>query len=84
MVAWAGHDNLQLARAISAYYVDIQERLGGRGDPQLVPLLAFIIELLPRLKQWHNDIDPAFGVPMGEYFGASLRENEGDLDLRTG
>ncbi len=47
MIAWAGYDHLQLARAISAYYVDLQERLGGRGDPRLVPLLACLIELLP-------------------------------------
>ena len=47
MIAWAGYDHLQLARAISAYYVDIQERLGGRDDPRLVPLLACLIELLP-------------------------------------
>src|SRR5262249_11061093 len=35
VIAWAGYDHLQLARAISAYYVDIQERLGGRDDPRL-------------------------------------------------
>ena len=40
VIAWAGYDHLQLARAISAYYVDVQERLGGRDDPRLVPLLA--------------------------------------------
>ena len=45
MIAWAGYDHLQLARAISAYYVDVQERLGGRDDPRLVPLLACLIEL---------------------------------------
>ena len=39
MIAWAGYDHLQLARAISEYYVDVQERLGGRDDPRLVPLL---------------------------------------------
>jgi hypothetical protein len=40
VIAWAGYDQLQLAKAISAYYVDIQERLGGREDPRLPPLLA--------------------------------------------
>src|SRR5262249_17236502 len=39
VIAWAGSDHLQLARAISAYYLDIQERLGGRDDPRLEPLL---------------------------------------------
>jgi hypothetical protein len=74
MIAWAGYDHLQLARAISAYYVDIQERLGGRDDPRLVPLLACLIELRPWLKQWHNDIDPEFGMRMGDYFEGFIQE----------
>ena len=68
MLAWAGYDHLQLARAISAYYVDVQERFGGRDDPRLTPLLGCLIELLPWLKQWHNDVDPEFGTRMGDYF----------------
>src|SRR5205823_11847381 len=74
MIAWAGYDHLQLARAISAYYVDIQERLGGGDDPRLVPLLACLIELLPWLKQWHNDVDPEFGMHMGDYFEGFIQE----------
>jgi hypothetical protein len=74
MIAWAGYDHLQLAKAISAYYVDVQERLGGRDDPRLVPLLACLIELLPWLKQWHNDVDPEFGLPMGDYFEGFIQE----------
>jgi len=74
VIAWAGYDHLQLARAISAYYVDIQERLGGRDDPRLVPLLACLIELLPWLKQWHNDVDPEFRMQMGDYFEGFIQE----------
>jgi hypothetical protein len=74
MVAWAGYDHLQLARAVSAYYVDVQERLGGSDDPRLLPLLAGLIELLPWLKQWHNDVDPEFGMPMGDYFEGFVQE----------
>lgn len=74
IIAWAGYDHLQLARAISAYYVEVQERLGGRDDPRLVPLLACLIELLPWLKQWHNDVDPEFGLPMGDYFEGFIQE----------
>ncbi len=80
-IAWAGYDHLQLARAISAYYVDVQERLGGRDDPRLVPLLACLIELLPWLKQWHNEVDPEFGVPMGDYFEGFLHEESRNLGL---
>ncbi len=79
VVAWAGYDHLQLARAISAYYVDVQERLGGRDDPRLVPLLACLIELLPWLKQWHNEVDPEFGIPMGDYFEGFIQEEARQL-----
>jgi hypothetical protein len=81
MVAWAGYDHLQLAQAISAHFVDVQERLGGREDPRLVPLLAGIIELLPWLKQWHNDIHPEYGVGMGDYFEGFLQEEARNLGL---
>jgi hypothetical protein len=74
VIAWAGYDHLQLARAISAYYVDIQERLGGRDDTRLVPLLAGLLELLSWLKQWHNDVDPEFGMRMGDYFEGFIQE----------
>ena len=79
VVAWAGYDHLQLARAISTYFVEVQERLGGRDDPRLVPLLACLIELLPWLKQWHNEIDPEFGVPMGDYFEGFIQEEARQL-----
>jgi hypothetical protein len=81
MVAWAGYDHLQLARAISAHYVDVQERLGGREDPRLVPLLACVIELLPWLKQWHNEVDSEFGMPMGDYFEGFVQEESRNMGL---
>ena len=81
VIAWAGYDHLQLARAISEYYVDVQERLGGRDDPRLVPLLACLIELLPWIKQWHNEIDREFGVRMGEYFEGFLQEESRQMGL---
>jgi hypothetical protein len=81
MVAWAGYDHLQLAQAISAHFVDVQERLGGREDPRLVPLLACVIELLPWLKQWHNDIHSEYGVGMGDYFEGFLQEESRNLGL---
>ena len=80
MIAWAGYDHLQLARAISTYFVDIQERLGGRDDPRLVPLLACLLELVPWLKQWHNEPDTAFdGMRMGDYFEGFINEEARQL-----
>ena len=81
VIAWAGYDHLQLARAISAYFVDIQERLGGRDDPRLVHLLAAIIELLPWLKQWHHDLDPDYNQRMDEVFEGFVTEEAKNLGL---
>jgi hypothetical protein len=81
MIAWAGYDHLQLARAISAYYVEIQEHLGGRDDPRLVPLLACVIELLPWLRQWHSEIDPDFDQRMDEFFAGFVAEEAKALSM---
>lgn len=74
LIAWAGYDHLQLAQAISAYFVEVQERLGGREDPRLVPLLACLVEVLPWLKQWHNEVHPEYGMGMGDYFEGFIQE----------
>lgn len=74
MIAWAGYNHLQLTQAISAYFVEVQEHLGGRDDARLIPLLAGVIELLPWLKQWHHDIDPEFNQRMDEVYEAFVNE----------
>lgn len=81
VIAWAGYDHLQQARAISAYYVRVQTEFGGSDDARLIPLLACLIELLPWLKQWHNDPDPAFdGMRMGDYFEGFVNEEARQLN----
>jgi hypothetical protein len=81
VVCWAGYDHLQQARAISAYYVRVQTEFGGTDDARLIPLLACLIELLPWLKQWHNDPDPAFdGMRMGDYFEGFVNEEARQLN----
>ena len=79
MLCWAGYDHLQQARVISAYYVQVQTELGGSDDPRLIPLLACLIELLPWLKQWHNDLDPDFNMSMGDYFEGFINEEARQL-----
>lgn len=80
VLCWAGYDHLQQARAISAYYVRVQTEFGGSDDPRLVPLLAGLLELLPWLKQWHNDPDPAFdGLRMADYFEGFVNEEARQL-----
>lgn len=79
MIAWAGYNYLQLAQSISAYYIEIQEEIGGNEDSRLIPLLGCLVEILPWLKQWHNEIDPEFGERMGDYFEGFIREEARNL-----
>ena len=42
--------------------------------------MACLIELLPWLKQWHNEVDPEFGMAMGDYFEGFITEEARNLD----
>ena len=81
VIAWAGYNHLQLAQAISTYYVDVQERFGGRDDPRLIPLLGCLLELLPWLKQWHNELDPAYGLKMGDYYEGFIQDEARQMGI---
>jgi hypothetical protein len=39
-----------------------------------------LIELLPWLKQWHNDVDPEFGMQMGDYFEGFIHAEARQMD----
>jgi hypothetical protein len=67
VIAWAGWDHLQQATALAAYFIDMKEREGWSRE-RLQPLLAGLLELVPWLKQWHNDMNPDFGARMGDYY----------------
>ncbi|NQV23516.1 MAG: BREX-2 system adenine-specific DNA-methyltransferase PglX [Rhodopirellula sp.] len=81
MICWAGYDHLQQTTAISAWYMDVRDRQGGKEDPRLIPLLACLVELLPWLKQWHNEIDPTYGMAMSDYFAGFVQEEARSLNL---
>ncbi len=67
VIAWAGWDHLQQATAVAAYYLDMKDNEGWEPS-RLLPLLARLHELVPWLKQWHNDPHPTFGERMGDYY----------------
>jgi hypothetical protein len=72
-IAWAGWNHLQQATAVAAYYLEMKENEGW--DPvRLQPLLAGLLELVPWLEQWHNEIDPAYGERMGTYYRGFVNE----------
>lgn len=67
VIAWAGWDHLQQAQTLAGYY-ELMRTQEGWSPQRLVPLLAGLLELLPWLKQWHNELDPAYGIGMGDFF----------------
>jgi len=84
-IAWAGYDHLQLATAIGQYFQHIKDVVGGAGDPRLEPLLAAIAELIPWLKQWHNQPSAEFGgVRMGDYFEGFVQDEARQLGKTPG
>lgn len=73
VIAWAGWNHLQLATALAAYYLEMKENEGWEAA-RLQPLLAGLLELVPWLKQWHNEVDPAYGERMGDYYNGFVSE----------
>jgi len=74
MVAWAGLDHLQLAKAIGDFYGLVQTELGGSEDPRLVPLLAGIAELIPWVRQWHPDFLADYGSAPADFFDQFVKD----------
>jgi hypothetical protein len=73
VLGWAGWHVLQQAQALSAHFIEMKE-MEGWPAARLEPLLAGLLELLPWLRQWHNDLDPTTRLHMGDYFAHFLDE----------
>ena len=58
-------------QAIAGTYSDASTRKGW-AVPHLVPLLVAIQEELPWILQWHNEVEPEFGVRLGDFFREQL------------
>ncbi|MBI2569073.1 MAG: hypothetical protein HYV63_18805 [Candidatus Schekmanbacteria bacterium] len=80
VIGWAGWTYLQKAQALAGYYIRMKEQEGFSAK-KLTPLLAGLRELVPWLRQWHNEIDPAYGVGMGDYFNEFVYEEARGLHL---
>lgn len=87
VIAWAGWNHLQQATAVAGYYMDMKDSEGWE-PARLQPLLASLLELVPWLEQWHNELDPVFGERMGDYYRGFVTEEARGLgftldDLRS-
>ena len=82
LVGWAGSGALALCHAVAAYYTEVAEQ-DGWSATRLTPLLAILQENLPWLKQWHNDIDPAYNHRLGDFYEIFLHSQLSHLEITT-
>lgn len=73
VIAWAGWDHLQQATALAGFYLDMKDNEGWAPE-RLQPLLAGLLELVPWLEQWHNEVDLVYGERMGHYYKGFVTE----------
>ena len=72
VIAWAGWNHLQQAQALAAYLEDLKS--SGATESKQMLLLAGLSQLIPWLRQWHNDLDPSLGVRLGDYLLSYLED----------
>ncbi len=77
---WAGWTALERMKALATYTLERKDREGWPQE-RLLPLLAGLAELLPWVKQWHNDFDPTAGMGLGDYFAGFLAEEARGLGV---
>lgn len=80
VIGWAGLNHLQRAQAIASWYLDRKEGEGWEAE-RLMPMLVALDELIPWLRQWHNEVDPEFGERMGDYYEGFLLEELRNLEI---
>lgn len=80
VVAWAGWNHLELAQAIAGYYTTARTREGW-GNERVVPLLGALIELLPWIRQWHDEYNLEYGGKPVEFFEGFVEEEARSLGL---
>ncbi|HEX6373916.1 MAG TPA: BREX-2 system adenine-specific DNA-methyltransferase PglX [Longimicrobium sp.] len=73
-VGWAGWNHLEQAQALASW-INHGVEYEAWSPERLTPLLAGIAELVPWLKQWHNEPTPEFG-PLGDFFDTTYLDDQ--------
>ena len=72
LLGWAGWNDLDKALAIMSLFSDRAEQ--DADTDTLAAILYGLAEVLPRVKQWHNDLDPQLNIRFGDYLTSQLEE----------
>ena len=60
LLGWAGWDHREQALALTTL-IEQRSTVDGWDTERLTPLLAGLAEVMPWVRQWHGETDPAFG-----------------------
>lgn len=80
LVGWAGWDHREQAQALATLIVERQDN-DGWGAARLTPLLAGLREVMPWVRQWHNEVDPLYDGSPAEVYDAFLADAMGRHNL---
>jgi hypothetical protein len=73
LLGWAGWDHRQQAHALMTVIEDRSTRDGWDCE-RLVPLIAGLAEVMPWVRQWHGEVDPAFGMSPADAYASYLED----------
>ena len=73
LLGWAGWDHREQAHALMTIIED-RSGLDGWERDRLVPLIAGLAEVMPWVRQWHGEVDPAFEVSPADTYASYLKD----------
>ncbi|PZO69534.1 MAG: BREX-2 system adenine-specific DNA-methyltransferase PglX, partial [Kocuria palustris] len=79
LLGWAGWNHAEQFLALASH----MDRMtaDGAGDDRLVPVLAGLHELMPWVQQWHGELDPAYGVSLGDFAAQEVEQRRARLGV---
>ena len=73
LLGWAGWDHREQAHALMTIIEDRATRDGWERE-RLLPLIAGLAEVMPWVRQWHGEVDPAFGMSPADAYASYLED----------
>ena len=80
LIGWAGWDHKDQATALIGLIGD-RSTTDGWDTARLISLLAGLLEIMPWVRQWHGDVDPAFAQSPAEAYDAYLTSERESRNL---
>lgn len=79
LLGWAGWNHAEQFLALASH----MDRMtaDGAGDDRLVSVLAGLYELMPWVQQWHGELDPAYGVSLGDFAAQEVEQRRARLGV---